>query len=42
LHEGEGLVGEFEHRGCSWLVGARSATLSADTTTISSQVRLQY
>jgi hypothetical protein len=40
LQQGEGLVSEFQHRGCSWLVGVRNATLSAGTT-ISSQVRLQ-
>jgi hypothetical protein len=41
LHEGKGLVGELQHRACSWLVGVSSATLSAGTT-ISSKVRLQY
>jgi hypothetical protein len=41
VHVGEGLVSELQHRGCSWLVGVSSATLSAGTTT-SSQVRLQY
>jgi hypothetical protein len=35
------LVGELEHRGCSWPVGISSTTLSAGTT-ISSQARLQY
>jgi hypothetical protein len=41
LHAGEGLVRKLEHRGCSWLMSVRSATLSAGTT-IGSQVRLQY
>jgi len=39
LHSDECMVGELEHRGCSWRVASRSATLSAYTT-ISSKVRL--
>jgi hypothetical protein len=39
LHAGERLVGELEHRGCSWTWASASATLST-CTAISSQVRL--
>jgi hypothetical protein len=39
LHSDEDLVGELEHRGCSWPMASKSATLSAYTTT-SSKVRL--
>jgi hypothetical protein len=38
-HTGERLVGELEHRACSWLVGSKSATLSSRNPN-SSKVRL--